>query len=60
MYARLNIGVMNPDLAVIVRDAQQQPFNHRSRTVVSQRVREEWGRERQGDAGRERRTVEGW
>ena len=60
MCARLNIRVMNPDLAAIVRDArQQQPFDHRAWAVASQRVREGWEREGQGAAARERRAVEG-
>ena len=40
MCARLNTRVMNPDLAGMVRDAQQQPFDHRAWAVASQRVRE--------------------
>ena len=56
---RLTIHVMNPDLAAMVREVQQQPFDHRAWAVASQRAREEWERERQGAAGRERRAVEG-
>ena len=59
MCATMNIHVVNPDLAVIVRDAQPQLYCHRAWALASQCVREECERERQGVAGRERRAVEG-
>ncbi len=46
MATRLGIRVVNPDLAGIVRDAQQQPYDHRAWAAASQRVREEREKER--------------
>ncbi len=54
MATRLGIRVVNPDLAGIVRDAQQQPYDHRAWAAASQRVREERERERREAVDRER------
>ena len=54
MATRLGIRVVNPDLAGIVRDAQQQPYDHRA----SQRVREEREREHREAVDRERRAAQ--
>ena len=56
MATRLGIRVVNPGLAGIVRDAQQQPYGHRAWAAASQRVREE--REQHEAAARERRPAE--
>ena len=55
MATRLGIRVTNSDLQGIVRDAQQQPYDHRALAAASQRVREE--RERERRAAEDRRKA---
>ena len=62
MATRLGIRVVNSDLVGIVRDAQQQPYDHRAWATASQRVREERERraaeDRREAAAQERRSPE--
>ncbi len=60
MATRLGIRVTNPDLAGVVREAQQaqQPYDYRAWAAASERVREERERERREDDARERQAAE--
>jgi hypothetical protein len=58
MAARLGIRVTNSDLQGVVRDAQQQPYDHRAWATASQRAREEREREHREAVDRERRAAQ--